>query len=729
VRFGEEDNFWAAGDTGPCGPCSELYYDRGEQYSCGPDCKVGCDCDRFVEYWNLVFMQYDRDEEGNLNPLAALSVDTGLGLERMAAIMQGVDSNYEIDLMQDIMAMAQEITNTTYGEDEPTDVALRIISDHARAVAFLIADGVIPSNEGRGFILRRLLRGAVLRARLLGVEKPFMTKMTDKVIASMADAYPELSEHRDLISGIVSAEEERFSATLRTGLAYIDEALRKLGKGDTLEGKAAFVLHDTYGFPYDLTVMMAGERGILVDEAGFEAAMEQQKSRARASAKGTSWDNSSIYTDLAAEQGPDEFVGYAYDETPARVRAIIHDGARVDALQEGQSGEVLLDKTSAYAEQGGQSGDRAQIRSADGAQFCVESTGLNEAVQHLHSGTLDTGTLRVGDAVEVAIDTERRQGIARNHSATHLLHTALRKVLGNHVSQAGSLVAPDRLRFDFTHFEALSPEQIDEVEHLVNNTIFANLAVRAFETSLETAREQGVIALFGEKYGDFVRVVDVDGFSKELCGGTHVGRTAEIGLFKIVNEESVGANIRRIEAVTSNDAYEHLLAHDRQLKQAAATLRSAPHEVAERVSALSTKLRETEARLKQALSARPDDGGRSLDAVTYEVDGYRVVIENVDHLAAADLKPYWDAIRAQGRDALVVVGADNQTGKAIYLASANDAAVSRGFDAGAIVKEIAAVLGGRGGGKPKMAQGGADLATDLDQALARAADLIGVKLS
>ncbi|MCL2491162.1 MAG: alanine--tRNA ligase [Coriobacteriia bacterium] len=727
VRFGEEDNFWAAGPTGPCGPCSELYYDRGEEYSCGPDCKVGCECDRFVEYWNLVFMQYDRDEKGNLAPLSALSVDTGLGLERMAAIMQGVQSNYEIDLMQNIMTLIQEITHTTYGRDPRSDVSLRIITDHARAVAFLIADGVLPSNEGRGYILRRLLRRAVLHARLLGVSDPFMVQMTDQVIENMSDAYPELSEHRDLIAGVVAAEEERFSATLRTGLAYLDEALGSLAEGDTLDGETIFVLHDTYGFPFDLTVEIAGERAINVDEEGYLTRMEEQKSRARATAKDEGWDQSSVYTELAREFEPTDFVGYALDETDATVLALIRKGKRVDALEPGQSGEILLDRTSAYGEQGGQSGDKAHIRTAEGALFKVKNTSINEG-HYLHRGRVKEGSLKVGDKVSVSIDAQRRERIARNHTATHLLHTALRKVLGSHVAQAGSLVAPQRLRFDFTHFEALTDEQIDEVEHLVNRKIFENIPVRAFETSLETAREQGVTALFGEKYGEFVRVIDIDAFSKELCGGTHVGRSAEIGLFKIINEESVGANLRRIEAVTSLDAYEHLLERDRQVQAAASTLHVAPREVADRVTTLATKLKETEARLKQALSAKPEDSGRSLDEITYEIEGYRLVVDKVDHLSAADLKPYWDATRTQGRDAVVLIGTDKDTKKAIYLAAANDAAVARGFDAGALVKEIAHVLGGRGGGKPTMAQGGADQIAHIDDALAKVGEILGVTL-
>ena len=728
LRFGDEDNFWAAGPTGPCGPCAELFYDRGEQYSCGPDCRVNCDCDRFVEYWNLVFMQYDRDENGTLTPLENKSIDTGLGLERMAAILQNVESNYDIDLMQEIMKLAQQITDTSYGVDQKTDIALRIITDHSRAVAFLIADGVIPSNEGRGYVLRRLLRRAIRYARLLGVKEPFMVQMTDKVIEAMGGAYPELIEHRDLIAGIVAAEEERFSTTLRTGLAYLDAELEALDEDAVLPGVVAFTLHDTYGFPVDLTVEIAAEAGVDVDIAGFDVEMEAQKIRARASAKDGSWDmKDDARAQLARDCAATDFVGYATDTTDATIVALLHEGQATGELTAGQSGEMLLDASSAYAESGGQCGDKALITHPEGARFKVDDTKSNDGVQHLHVGTMTEGTMRVGDKVSISIDRMHRQRTARNHTATHLLHWALRKVLGNHVTQAGSAVAPDRLRFDFTHFEALTADQIREIEHHVNRKIFANAPVRAFETSLETAREEGVTALFGEKYGQFVRVLDIDSFSKELCGGTHVGRTAEIGLFKILNESSVGANLRRIEAVTSADAHEYLADRDRILQDAAATLRSAPRDVGERVTALTARLKETEAALKQAQTVQSAPDTRALDACTYEIDGYRVAIEVIEDKTARDLKPYWDSIRSQGRDALVVGGIDKESGKYIYLAAGNDAAVARGFDAGAIVKDIAAEVGGRGGGKASMAQGGADDISDLEDALASVYDALGIE--
>jgi len=727
LRFGDEDNFWAAGPTGPCGPCAELFYDRGEKYSCGPDCRVNCDCDRFVEYWNLVFMQYNRDDNGVLTPLENKSIDTGLGLERMAAIMQDVESVYEIDLMQDIMKLAHEITNTQYGDDEKVNVALRIMTDHARAVTFLIADGVLPSNEGRGYVLRRLLRRAIRYARLLGVTEPFMVSMTDKVIECMKDGYPELAQHRDLIAGIVAAEEERFSATLRTGLAYLDQELESLASGEVLDGVVAFTLHDTYGFPYELTVEIADERGIAVDEAGFKAEMEKQKTRARASAKDGTWDlGNTLYTDLVREFGKTDFVGYKKDETDATVLALILDGARVDVLEEGQEGEVLLDCTPCYGEQGGQVGDWAVFTLADGRFFRATDTKVSETVQLIHAGSMCKGALSVGDKVVAKINRTRRQRIERNHTATHLLHWALRKVLGTHVTQAGSHVATNRLRFDFTHFEKLTQEQLNSIEYVINEKIFDNAPVRAYETSLETAREQGVTALFGEKYDEFVRVLDIDSFSKELCGGTHVGRTAEIGFFKIISESSVGANMRRIEAVTSKDAYNHLDHHDRILQEAAATLRCAPQDVGERVAVLASKLKEAETHLKQALSTHSAQNEKSLDDITYEVNGYKVVVDNVDHLGAADLKPEWDRIRSRGIDAVVIIGVDKDTQKAIYMAAGNDAAVARGFDAGSMIKEVASILGGRGGGKPTMAQGGADETAHLGKALGRVNELLGV---
>ena len=725
VRLGDEDNFWAAGPTGPCGPCSELHYDQGPAFSCGKEgCSVGCDCDRYLEYWNLVFMQYNRDEEGNLTPLPRQNIDTGMGLERIAAIMQGVSSNYDTDLMQDLLGLAQEIMGKTYGQDKDTDIALRIIADHARSVTFMIADGILPSNEGRGYVLRRLLRRAVRYGRLLGVDDEFMVRMSNKVVELMGDAYPEIVTHHDLIEGIIGAEEERFGATLRTGLAYLEEALEGLEKGATLSGVKAFTLHDTYGFPYDLTVEIAGEHGIKVNEDEYLTEMDKQKTRARSHVKDEVWNTyGGVYADIAKESGATYFTGYDHNEDTAHVIALVKDGAAVQTAQKGEEVEVVLDKTPFYGAQGGQVGDTGSLAVLDEqgtelAKLEVTDTVVQEKILRVHKAKVAEGKIAVGDEVLAAIDVMRRERIRRNHTATHLLHWALHKVIGAHASQAGSHVAPERLRFDFTHFEGLTHEQIDKIERLVNAKIFENHPVRNYETSLETARESGVTALFGEKYGDFVRVLEAGNFSKELCGGTHVGATSEIGLFKILSESSVGANVRRIEAVTSFDAYALTLEHQNELRETAQELKVPWRDVSEKTAANLKKIKDAETMAKKVKNVAVNDGLAVLAERAHTVNEYKVVVEKADKIRAAGLKPAWDIIRASGIDALVLVGIDEETHKAVYIAAGNDAAVARGFNAGALVKEIATLMGGRGGGKPTMAQGGAQDASHIEEALA-----------
>ncbi|MDR1775384.1 MAG: alanine--tRNA ligase [Actinomycetes bacterium] len=716
VRFGEEDNFWAAGPTGPCGPCSELYYDQGESYGCGsPDCTVGCDCDRYVEYWNLVFMQYDRDEAGNLTPLPKQNIDTGMGLERMAAILQQVRSNFETDLFRSLLDLAEDITGVTYiGGDgsAKTDIALRILTDHARSVAFMIADGILPSNEGRGYVLRRLLRRAVRYGRLLGVRDPFMVRMVGRVIELMSGHYTELSQHSELILGIVGAEEERFSATLKTGLAYLDAELEALADGAELSGLAAFTLHDTYGFPIDLTLEIASEAGHPVDLDGFESEMEQQKERARAQVKDVSWTTfGGVYADLANEIPATEFTGYELNEDGGVVVALVREGKRVERLQAGEAGDLVLNRTPFYGEQGGQVGDTGRITTPDGAVFVVEDTRIEEKKLYVHRGHVETGAIAVEETVTAAIDVARRERIRRNHTATHLLHWALRMVVGEHVSQAGSFVSPERLRFDFTHFERLTAEQLSRVERLINAKIAEDHPVRAYETTLAEARDGGVTALFGEKYGEYVRVLEVGYFSKELCGGTHIGRSSEIGSFKIVGEESVGANLRRIEAVTSMDAYDYALGFQNELTAIAAALKVTPREAAARVNSLLQANRELKAAAKSAGSGSGGALVTGLVADAVQTDaGYRVVVASPTGVTAGDLRGIWDGVRDAGVDACVLLTMDADSGKAIYLAAATKTAVAAGFDAGAVVKQLNDVLGGRGGGKPAMAQGGSDAA-------------------
>ncbi len=710
VRMGAKDNFWSAGPTGPCGPCSELYYDQGPELGCdSPDCAVGCDCDRYLEYWNLVFMQYDRAEDGTLNPLPKPSIDTGMGLERIAAILQGVNSNFETDILRDLMALAEEITGADYGADEKTSTSVRIIADHARAVTFLIADGVIPSNESRGYVLRRLLRRAVRHGRLLGVEDAFLVRLIDRVIDLMGEAYPEIVEHRELITQIVSSEEERFGATLRQGVSFLETELASvLASGGRLDGVTAFTLHDTYGFPFELTAEIAAEKGVDVDVEAFNAEMEAQRDRARAAVKDDSWNTyGGVYSEMVKNVPPSDFVGYEFDTADAKIVAIVSAGELAEKLAAGERAEIVLDKTPFYGEQGGQVGDHGVITTDSGARFVVEDTRIPQPGILAHVGVLEAGALAAGESVHAAIDVMRRERIRRNHTATHLLHWALRLVLGDHAKQAGSLVRPDRMRFDFTHFEAMSAAQLEKVERLVNAKIFENHVARAYETSIVSAREAGVTALFGEKYGDFVRVLEVGNFSKELCGGTHVGRTSEIGLLKIVSEGSVGANLRRIEAVTSFDAYDYVMHEEKELLEAAATFKVPRFDVSERAAQVVKRMKETEAGAERLKDVIADDELNRIVGEAVDV-GYKLVVTRPPDLRPTGLRHLWDVIRSRGIDAVVFVGVDVESGKPIFVAAGSDAAVAAGFDAGAVVRAIAPLLGGRGGGKPAMAQGGGE---------------------
>ena len=728
VRMGAKDNFWSAGPTGPCGPCSELYYDQGPELGCdSPDCAVGCDCDRYLEYWNLVFMQYDRAEDGTLTPLPKQNIDTGMGLERIAAILQGVPSNFETDILRSLMDLAEEITGASYGGDDRIDTSLRIIADHARAVTFLIADGVIPSNEGRGYVLRRLLRRAVRHGRLLGVEDAFLGRLIERVIELMGKAYPEIVEHRELIVSIVGSEEERFGATLRQGMGFLETELSALaGSGGRLDGRVAFTLHDTYGFPFELTAEIAAEKGVDVDVETFTSEMEAQRDRARAAVKDESWSSyGGVLAQIAQETGATQFVGYESDTATADVVALIHEGAIVDRLEAGQAGDVVLDITPFYAEQGGQVGDKGVIESTSGARFVVEDTKVTEGVV-THIGRLEEGSLVVGQETLAKIDVLRRERIRRNHTATHLLHWALRLVLGEHAKQAGSHVAPDRLRFDFTHFEAMTREQLLKVERLVNAKIFENHPARAYETSIATAKEAGVTALFGEKYGDFVRVLEVGNFSKELCGGTHIGRTSEIGFLKILSESSVGANLRRIEAVTSFDAYEYVAREEQELLEAADAFKVPRFDVSERAAATVKSLKEASAGMGRVANAVADNEISRMLGEAQDV-GYNLVVTRGPGLRPQGLRMVWDVLRARGADALVLVDADAETGKPIMIAAGSDKAVAAGFNAGNVVKAMAAVIGGRGGGKPEMAQGGGEDPTTIDAALQVARDALGVR--
>lgn len=731
TRLGEDDNFWRAGPTGPCGPCSELYFDQGEHVGCGsPDCAPGCDCDRFLEYWNCVFTQYDGQEDGTLAPLPKKNIDTGMGLERIAAIMQGVQSNFDTDVLHGFIEVGERLSGRKYGECEADDMALRVMADHSRAVTFMIADGILPSNEGRGYVLRRLLRRAVMKGQLLGIEGAFMRNYVDRIIEVMGEVYPEAVENRNLICSVVENEEERFGATLSQGRAFLAETLGGLS-GKVLSGKVAFTLHDTYGFPLEVTQEICAEQGIEVDTREFAECMQQQRERARAATKGDAEAAWSTYdgtmTAILEQVGETDFCGYTKSQADCKVLALVKDGARVDSLKAGEQGGIVLEKTPFYAEKGGQVGDTGIIYAPD-MRATVTDTQEPEKGLVVHYVRVEEGQIAEGSQVRASIDSLRRERIRRNHSATHILHWALREVLGDHVKQAGSLVASDRLRFDFTHFEGATREQLAEVERLANRKIMENHRVNTYETSLVSAREAGVTGLFGEKYGEFVRVVDMEGFSQELCGGTHVSATSEIGLVKIISEGSVGSNLRRIEAVTSFDALDYLNRVEAELMEASAILRVPPFDVSERSAANVKSIKEMTHQLKRGMSTIADDGITKLLDLAVEAKGaYPVIIaQHIKPTDAGSLRNAWDVLRGRMAKpgAVVLAAVSEKDGNPLLLAAGTQEAVDAGFNAGAVIKAISGNIKGGGGGKPTMAQAGGKDASGLEAALDAAREML-----
>lgn len=718
-RLGEEDNFWRAGPTGPCGPCSELYYDQGPEVGCGsPDCAPGCDCDRFLEYWNCVFTQYDGQEDGTLAPLPKKNIDTGMGLERIAAIMQGVDNNYDTDVLRDLIAVGESLSGKTYKTDEATDLCLRIMADHSRAVTFMIADGILPSNEGRGYVLRRLLRRAVMKGHSIGIEGAFLNQYVEKIIELMGHVYPEIIDNRALIERVILSEEERFGTTLKQGQAYLDDALKEL-EGSVLSGKIAFTLHDTYGFPVEVTKEICVERGFSVDEDEFARCMEEQRERARAANvkdAEAAWSTyGGVHADLLREIGATTFVGYTSLSAQASVLALVKDDARVDSLKAGQTGEIILDITPFYAEMGGEVGDTGTISSETFTAEVIDTKAPEKGLV-AHVVTVISGTVTVGESVAAQVDKLRRARISRNHTCTHLLHAALRSVLGSHINQAGSYVGPDRLRFDFTHFEAMTPEELVQVEKLANEQIMLALPTNIYETSLSSARKAGVTALFGEKYGETVRVVEAGEFSKELCGGCHVSNTSEIGLVKIVSESSVGANTRRIEALTSFDALDYLNGFEVPMKELSSKLRTPVQDVVARVESTLAQVKELTSELKKAKTSSNDILPESLDE--YIVDaGFPVFVYRKDGLDAGGMRNFWDIVRARLDNGGACVLASDNEGTPLLLAAGSDEAVQAGFNAGAVIKAIASNIKGGGGGKPSMAQAGGKDVAGLDAAL------------
>ncbi len=720
-RFGKPDNFWEIG-VGPCGPCSEIHVDRGEEHGCGrPGCELGCDCDRFMEIWNLVFIQFHHDEAGKYVPLERKGIDTGMGLDRVAAVMQGAPTVFEGDLLGPVARAVARAAGTAPGGSHEREVSVRIITDHARAVTFLVADGVVPSNEGRGYVLRRLIRRAVRYGRLLGIARPFLGEMAEAVTSLMGDAYPELIQRQEYVQKTIRAEEERFLARLDQGTSLLEDTIVRIraAGGTVVPGEDAFRLYDTYGFPIELTREIAEESGIDVDEEGFARAMEEQRNRARAARQDLGYMGDLSTAKAQALSGlSTRFVGYDRVLANARVLALFVEGEPVGTAWAGQDVEMVLDETPFYAEAGGQVGDTGVIAGATGRARVAATVRTSDAIT-MHRGVMEDGSIAIGDTVEAAVDPERRLDVARNHTATHLLHAALRSVLGEHVLQSGSLVADDRLRFDFSHHSAVTQEEIGRVEDLVLDWVLGDLEVAPVEMSLEEARATGAMALFGEKYGERVRVVRIADLSQELCGGTHVRRTGEIGLVKVVSEGAVAAGIRRLEAVTGRRALEHARRQQHLLDTAAGILRAKADELPGKVEKLVAELK---AQAKEMEALRGRVAASHVDALlggAIDIGASRIVVARADGLDAAALRELADSVRATFASGAVVLGS-RVDGKALFVATVTRDLIDRGLKAGDVVGVAARATGGGGGGRPDMAQAGGRDAEKLQEGLARA---------
>jgi len=703
-RIGAKDNFWQMGDTGPCGPCTEIFYDHGPAVAGGPPGTPEEDGDRYIEIWNLVFMQYDRDGDGNLNPLPSPSVDTGMGLERLAAVMQGVHSNYDTDLFRHLIEAAAGAT----GAQDLNSSSLKVIADHIRACAFLIVDGVMPSNEGRGYVLRRIIRRAIRHGYKLGQTQPFFHTLVEPLERDMGAAYPELTRGRAQVERVLQLEEERFAETLEQGMKHLDEAIAALS-GDEIPGDTVFRLYDTYGFPADLTADIARERDLRVDMAGFDRAMAAQRQRARAASQ-----FAADYGHRLEVEGHTEFTGYQRLNDIGRVTALVRDGEPVQVLRTGEEGSVFLDRTPFYAESGGQVGDAGALAGRD-MHFEVRDTQKQRGDLHAHVGRLTVGELRVGDEVEARVDAERRQATVLNHSATHLLHAALRQVLGSHVTQKGSLVAPDRLRFDFSHFEPVTREQLQAIEDLVNDEIRANAEAETREMSYDQAIGSGAMALFGEKYGDTVRVLQIGDFSTELCGGTHVRRAGDIGLFKVVAEAGIASGVRRIEAVTGRRAVEYVDRHEQQLARVAELVKGAPDSVEDKVRQLVERTRTLEKELERLKGKVASSAGTELAARAVEVDGVKVLAARLDGVDPKSLRETVDQLKNKLGSAAVVLA--TVSGDKVSLVAGVTKDRTDRIKAGELVNLVATQVGGKGGGRPDMAQAGGNRPEGLDAAL------------
>ena len=724
-RFGKEDNFWEHG-AGPCGPCSEIYYDRGEKYGCGkPGCTVGCDCDRYIEIWNNVFTQFNNDGNGNYEELENKNIDTGMGLERLATVMQDVDSIFDVDTIKAIRDEVCKYANVEYETEYKKDVSIRVITDHIRSVTFMVSDGIMPSNEGRGYVLRRLLRRAARHGRLLGIKGAFLAKLSEVVIRESKDGYPELADKKDYILKLIATEEENFNKTIDQGLSILNDMMAEMEaeKKTVLSGENTFKLYDTYGFPIDLTIEILEEKGFTVDEEGFKEAMEVQRQKARDAREETNYMGAdvTIYQSIDATI-ESKFVGYHDLTHDSKVTVLTTADALVDELKEGMEGTILVEETPFYATMGGQVADTGVIRTAN-AEFVVEDTIKLQGTKIGHVGKMTKGSIKVGETVTLAVDEARRNLIANNHSATHLMQKALRMVLGNHVEQAGSLVDPDKLRFDFTHFSPMTPEEITKVEESVNQEIQNGLDVVTNEMTIDEAKKTGAMALFGEKYGDTVRVVQMGDFSSELCGGTHVKNTSNISAFKIVSESGVAAGVRRIEALTGAGLIAHFNQVEETLKEAAALLKVSPADVVKRITALQEEVK-TLSKENDKLKAKiAKAAAGDVTSEAEDVNGIKVLVKALSGVDMNGMRDLGDEAKQKLGEAVILYATEND-GKVNLMATATEGAIKKGAHAGNLIKEVASLVGGGGGGRPNMAQAGGKNPAGIPDALKKAKEVI-----
>lgn len=729
VRLGEEDNFWAMGDTGPCGPCSEILVDQGPDVGCGrPDCKVGCDCDRFLELWNLVFMQFFRDESGRMTPLPTPCIDTGLGLERMAAICQGRQSNYDTDIFAGLIACIEELSGRTYGKDRQSDVAIKVIADHTRASTFLIADGLIPSNEGRGYVLRRIIRRAVRYGKVIGLKDPFISSVADVVVREMGETYPELKKASAFLGKVIDHEESRFAETLEFGLRFLDEEIAKLKKEHKtqISGNFAFKLHDTYGLPVDILLDVAREEDMGLDRDGYERARSEQRERSRKARHDTVTEElPQVYRELLSSNLGNRFIGYDTTSHKSEILALLKQGRPIQRAPAGWCGELIAAETPFYAESGGQVGDRGWVEGPSGRAEVIDTFHKGDLI--VHSIEVRHGYLESGDSIKLEVSENLRKDTARNHTATHLLHSALRQVLGEHVKQAGSMVAPDRLRFDFTHFSALTPDEIREVEDLVNEQIREDREVKTEILSYKEAMARDAMALFGEKYGETVRLVSVPDFSKELCGGTHVSRTGQIGLFKIISESSVASGMRRLEACTAQTALDFVHELEEAVSSITFQLKCPRWEASKKVARLLEMTKDLEKQLQQAKKARATQGLDKLLSGTREINHIKVLSARVEAENVRSLRDLGDRLRDKIGSGVIVIGS-RADGKALLLVLVTKDLTDR-LHAGNMIKQVARIIGGSGGGRPEMAQAGGPKPERLEEALEAVYDIVHTKLS